>query len=504
MRKRSDQVAREFVYLQTYGKKIIEEKEPSSMKKKPSISACNHKQRLSGGTIHLTEGERQLNGLQSDILLFLTVLFQYSLGLLRREASNPFNDHRGIPSPRCLFATRAYACLPDENGNWNKVYAYDPLSHSLVLQATSKNGIPLEETVGIGLEQVDLAIAVSSDYEVFPDSYGEFKYSLGMLEVGHFLETAEQLGESLGYRCHISYFFLDEALSDLIGCTDPAKETPLSVLLFSKQSGAYRYPTVICRARDHRWIDCGQNSLYAAFHEASIVRKWEELTRFNQSEQTTPQMSAVRKIERPQEAIFRRNAGRGVFGLSAHPGEIPQENLIWVAQNAFAPYSSDTNSLEAGWLKRIEPYVAVHRVAGLDSGLYKWDSADRRLILVKPGNALPEIQQSFTYPPTSVNLLTCNLIWLLAADYPDMIVRYGARGFRVMQLELGKIAQRIGLYSSERNLFSRPVRSFREYSLEGLLNLLDSPKTVGYQILCGQNRCHDLIFDLRGEEEQNE
>jgi hypothetical protein len=147
------------------------------------------------------------------------------------------------------------------------------------------------------------------------------------------------------------------------------------------------------------------------------------------------------------------------------------------------------------WSLGLRVLVALERVDGLADGLYEYLPASDTLEVLRPGRLLMDVQDAFSYPPSSVSVATLNMAWLLCVDYPDIIRRRGPGGFREANLEMGATAQAIGVAVAAWGLFARPCRSYHEANLDPLLGLPAS-ETVGYEVLCGVSRFRDLCLDL--------
>ena len=97
----------------------------------------------------------------------------------------------------------------------------------------------------------------------------------------------------------------------------------------------------------------------------------------------------------------------------------------------------------------------------------------------------------------SYRLSAIGLFYITSLSHPPAIVgSFGARGWRLANLQLGVAAQAAGLALASDGLFARPCRSFHEYVLDEILGL-DASEVVAYELLAGVNRFTDFVFDLR-------
>ncbi|SHM06772.1 hypothetical protein [Actinacidiphila paucisporea] len=106
----------------------------------------------------------------------------------RWEPWNPHNDHRGYPSPRCVYPTDAALRLGGER------WPVDPVR--LVLEGER----PLPDPAAVGSATVELTVAPHR----LPDGYGTLRDALALLEAGHVTSCLIEAGRTAGLVGHAS------------------------------------------------------------------------------------------------------------------------------------------------------------------------------------------------------------------------------------------------------------------------------------------------------------
>ena len=443
-------------------------------------------------------------------LLQAEQLLYNALGIMRREPSNPYNDHRAFPSPRSLFPTWAFL-LPGESGE-EVPYRYNPYEHLL------------EPLVGGGdaaasrtCEDTDegFSVALAGNYGGLPPYYGSLRYTLALLEAGHCLHNLVLVASGLRLACRVRLAFEDESLRQRLCLPEKPEGWSLTAIVDFGRKARLKDPG---RTHDDDVVGSpciegsqdasldGPSDLLSRVEEATWlkghqIRAWRATGVRSPdsgpvSQDAERRDSATRGQTALAEVIYERNSGRGVAGLSARLSSVPLDTVRVAIREGLRPPPSDVAGFAASAGLRV--LVAAQRIDGLADGLYEVQHGDgASLIPVRTGGLFDEVQRAFSYPPaSSVNIALLNLAWFLVVDYPEIIERWGPRGFRLASLEMGYVAQGIACALASEGLFARPCRSYHETALDELLRLEPS-ETVGYEVLCGVNAFRDLLLDLR-------
>lgn len=502
MRVSAQQLAFAFAYDQSFAKQIKPTVEGDKPDSKVALERSNPNIHEELPPIYLTREIVHTPSDTEEATVALSTMLYYSLGLLRREGVGSYNDHRGVPSPRSLYATRAYIVLPPHHTWGEGVYLYEPMQHALMPIGLSGAWGMLEQALAEQVKGIDFAVIVANRFAVFPDTYGTFKYPLGLMEVGHYIDSSLQLGEVFGYHVEFRYSFCDQVVRQYLQIGYEEGEIPVSVLLMTRDNHEHlsRLHTRSSVESDFPVIELGEDTL-KSLDEACLINQSDRflpLFKQNISKIEENGICVLNLLNYPPSSLldrfYARNSGRGLFGISTYGAGMKRDKLEGILPLVFQTYPNDLGISSSF---AIEPYVALRKVEAMEDGLYAVDPLTKRLQLRKKGNPMGILQQGFLYPSTVCNIEALSMVWLLVIDYGQVIGQYGARGYRIAQLELGRMAQQICVAAAGEGMFVRPCRSFSEAILDPYLELGGTRKVVGYELLVGENRSKDLFFDLR-------
>jgi len=131
----------------------------------------------------------------------------------------------------------------------------------------------------------------------------------------------------------------------------------------------------------------------------------------------------------------------------------------------------------AGALYPIELYLAVHHVADLPPGLYRYRPRAHALEKIRDGDLRDDLVsgclgQSFVGE--------ANVVFIMTAVFERTARRYGLRGERYVHMEAGHISQNLYLQATSLGLGSVAVGAFRDEDLNGMLDLDSSRESCLY------------------------
>lgn len=464
----------------------------------------------------------------------LAALLYGTFGVQRLEPANVYNPHRGYPSARGRFPLHAY--LVHEHG----ALYYDPVGHGLrpVARPAAPNAAPdaasaaaPRQPPGQGLHQ-DLrqeevprgaAIALAGCFGAFPPAYGPLRYALTALEAGHALHNLVLLATALGLAPAVHLAFADQAMLARLGLPPDGSWTPLALvslgaglpeLVGLRDAAPVSTDEPAAVQAEAVQAEAVQAVERATWLAGPDVAAWHDRAGGVAAAAVSARSGAGPEPLRPArprqplppcppppprslgEVLYARNAGRATAGLCGRAVSIAA-GVLHAAAAALRSLPGDAPFLPgAPGGSGVRVLFAAERIDGLDDGIYELSPDRGDIAPLRPGRCLEAVQAGFTYPPSSTNIRSMNLVWFLAVDYPAVLERRGARGLRLANLEMGWLAQGLCLAAAAEGLFARPVRSFREPVLDDLLGL-GATEMIGYQILCGSNRFTDFLFDLR-------
>lgn len=168
-----------------------------------------------------------------------------------------------------------------------------------------------------------------------------------------------------------------------------------------------------------------------------------------------------------EEALFKRRSVREYANLPLALEDISQ--LLWAAYGITAEWGGRT-APSAGGLYPLEIYLAAGNVENLASGVYKYKPQGHELTKVKDGDVRTELSEA-ALGQTWVKEGAIDIV--IAAVYERTTQKYGDRGVRYVQMEVGHAAQNIYLQATALNLNMVTVGAFDDDRVKGVMGMLE-------------------------------
>lgn len=437
-------------------------------------------------------------------------LLAYSLGLLRRELLHHYNNHRAVPSPRCLYPSDLYLWLPGGEDLSEGLYHYLPAEHALELVRPGGRAW-LEASLGARLEGVEAVALPSLEFWRVCYRYGEFGYRLCMLEAGHLVGNLLLLGGALGWEGQVRYQFVDEWLHEALGLT--RGELCAGAVLLGR-----RLPEALDSVQSPPRppsLEPLQGRRYASEEEKAL----QQLARLWAAAQAS-HMQGPGEFRRPgppqgvgsgphrhlagveglytrslAQALYERNSGFSQNGLAPLPVPLPGRLVREALVAGLSPYRHDS-----GPLPYARPFMDIHtvalRVEGLETGIHRFHPGTGEVQLFQSGVDAFQLHKTYLVPER-VNVSAHGLVWFLSADVEAAFARWGARAYRTLLMEAGLVTQWLSVCVSTKDVFARASLSYTELPVERMLGLTGGTSSVVYQLLTGTTRMYGMRLDLR-------
>ena len=166
-----------------------------------------------------------------------------------------------------------------------------------------------------------------------------------------------------------------------------------------------------------------------------------------------------------EQLLAQRRSIRDYQTITLELAEIGQ--LLWAAQGITHLQGLRT-APSAGALYPLELYVVTGPIQGLQQGVYHYDPRHHQLIKTGDG----DLRDTLTRAALSQGWIRhASAVIVFAADYERTTEKYGKRGKRYVQIEVGHAAQNLFLQSEALGLATVVVGAFRDNELAGLLQL---------------------------------
>lgn len=121
-----------------------------------------------------------------------------------------------------------------------------------------------------------------------------------------------------------------------------------------------------------------------------------------------------------------------------------------------------------GALYPLDIYAAVHRVDGLESGIYFYDSLAHAIVEMRASSPTRELSEACIYPKA---VLTAAVTLILVAVFWRSRFKYRLRAYRNTLLEAGHAAQNALLAATSLGLGSVPFVGFFDAEVDAMLRL---------------------------------
>lgn len=166
------------------------------------------------------------------------------------------------------------------------------------------------------------------------------------------------------------------------------------------------------------------------------------------------------------------NTRRSVRQYKKEPLTIQEvSQLLWAAQGKTAGWGGKT-APSAGAIYPLTIYLAVGEVKELAPGVYRYLSDNHELEKVLSKDMRKELteaawnQEYIQNAPVSI---------IVAADYEKMIRRYGKRGVRYVDNEVGHVGQNVQLQGEALKLGSVIIGAFEDSLVRSILGIREEP-----------------------------
>ncbi|MFQ6038793.1 MAG: SagB/ThcOx family dehydrogenase, partial [Candidatus Aminicenantales bacterium] len=139
----------------------------------------------------------------------------------------------------------------------------------------------------------------------------------------------------------------------------------------------------------------------------------------------------------------------------------------------------------AGALYPVETYVVLHKVKGLDPGIYHYAVLDHHLERIKSGDfrmpvARAALDQDMAFAASAV------FVW--TAVFGRAKWKYGQRAYRYVYLDAGHIAQNLALAAVGLNLGTCQIGALYDEEVNALLEVDGVEESVVYMSVVGHPR----------------
>jgi SagB-type dehydrogenase family enzyme len=417
------------------------------------------------------------------VLAELTRLLHFTNGVTSQWGAGDGLKLRAAPSAGALYAGEIYVVAERVVGLDPGVYYYSPLHHDLV---SIRPGPRLGDVSNAlehpeAIEGAPVAILLSNIFGRYSWRYANRGYRYALIDSGHIGENLRLAARSAGL-CEVSPLrFHDGRLNALLEIDGRAEAVcALHVVGRTTDTTRVARPAERRFAERQRAAPDGLTSGGPAperYHAATQLVPVEAQRDAAAAQRgSAPAAAAPREGARPDTSVeecIRRRRSANAFA----PRPLARRALDWILEAAGChPALARASGVELA--------LAVHRVADLAPGLYRFDPSGAGLVAQRGGDLRRPLVRACADQEKAGS---CGAAFFMLARLRDAAAPAGARRYRDLLIESGAIGQRIYLAAEAAGLAARNLAAFRDDELNQLLELDGSERAaihltaVGYE-----------------------
>ncbi|PEU19229.1 MULTISPECIES: SagB/ThcOx family dehydrogenase [unclassified Bacillus (in: firmicutes)] len=356
---------------------------------------------------------------------------------------------RPVPSAGVLYPLELYVLVAENQEIPAGVYHYDVAHHSLALIREGDHFEALSTcTVNYNnLKDVDYAIIVDVFFWKNAYKYRNLSYRLHSVDAGVLLAQLQMLNTIMGFEMQTYFEFYDEEVAELLQ-VNVKEEAPYVIIGLKENS-----------KKNNENNEQVETSYFQKSKEVTLPPELEEMhsasvyRRNTMSDTLTPEKltgeytylpESIHKVENIIRVIRNRHSSfEGIRKIT-----ISQSELSTYLKAATSYFRSDISS--NGILQNTILYCSIQDVEGLKNGIYQYDIDKHRLQLVCEGDFRADLQETLTVPIVN-NIWQTSICFFVVGNYNQIFSKYGDRGYRLLNMEVGLQMQRLYLTASYLN-----------------------------------------------------
>ncbi|MCX8014585.1 MAG: SagB/ThcOx family dehydrogenase [candidate division WOR-3 bacterium] len=173
-----------------------------------------------------------------------------------------------------------------------------------------------------------------------------------------------------------------------------------------------------------------------------------------------------------EQALKQRRSVRNFKDSALTLNEVAQ--LLWAAQGQTVKWGGRTTP-SAGATYPLELYLVVGKVDGLEKGVYHYDGTKHELKKLSDQDVRNDISSAAWRQEF---IAQAPIIIIIAADYKRTTERYGQRGIRYVDNEVGHCGQNIHLQAEALGLGTVVVGAFQDSLIMNILRIKEEPRYI--------------------------
>jgi SagB-type dehydrogenase family enzyme len=338
--------------------------------------------------------------------------------------------------------------------------------------------------------------------------YNSFCYHVVTQDAGALLGCWELIARGLGKPLRRAFWFDDERLNRLLGVRT-AEESVLAVVpvpftigIGTTGPAAPARGVLVDRPSFERSAQTLTFEQVQQVHTAVLADPHErpDAAQLQRLVPRVPADDAGIALPEPLEERMGRDAGevmrirRTSFGsfVGSRPLGLDELGTVLAGTMSGQDYVSDSNPAGAGLTGL---YVLANRVTGLPSGTYRYDRGGHRLQVVQERRLAEYLQRS--YYLSNYNLDQAGAVLAISGRWESTLRTCGSRGYRVLNAEVGALAQTAYVASAALGVGCGVVLGFDNIAIDEAVGLDGTDERTFLFVLLGHERGDRADFEYQ-------
>jgi SagB-type dehydrogenase family enzyme len=460
-------------------------------------------------------------------------------GLLRRRVTinwNPDNHlqpryvnaiySRGTASGGGLYPTEIYWASGQSGPLVAGVYHYDTANHALARLQTGDISKRLREALfqHPAAQATDQFLLITLNFWKNAFKYANFSYHVVTQDLGALLGSLRLLAAGFGSDLQYLFWFQDQAVNDLLGL-DTLAESVFAVVPLPMNALAVQRPARSFFASTISALDASARTVPFSLREKQSYQRSQTVLRFPLVEDV--HRSALIESETCPPAMDAYKAGYESYRTSGERLTLPQPDLSHLQndlasifqkrQSSFGRFSNarQLSAAELGTLlycaASVRSYLAdlkqpdgaphftrlmvfVNHIQHIKTGIYAYDPISHSLWTVQEGSYTDFLQNQYFL--LNYNMEQVGAVVMVLGKLGPMLEVYGNRGYRILNAEVGMVAQGLYMATTAVSCGCGAILGFNNLEFNRVLGLEGTDERTILALLIGHQRQGFAGFDL--------
>lgn len=436
----------------------------------------------------------------------LTQYSQMALNPQEKAVSYTQSLRRFVPSGGALYPNELYVYLSLDDAP-KGLYHYDAAHHRLLLlregnydsylSRSLKNHCPISDCF--------CTVFVSTLFWKNFYKYNNFSYRLQGLDAGVIIGQTLEVANRMGFSSTVCYQFLDRSINHLLGLSEQEESVYAVIPLSANPSfhNVNREEVIVsssdlCQevpplkhdtySRSKRIIDY---PMLIKLNEAAKFETTQSFVKLKEKNRVKGSLGSemmllpfTKYLSYDFTSICRERHSPDIDFIMEKVSQIQLSSLFKEIYSFL--YRNDLDDAYGKIETRVSLYTSLYNVEGVPNGAYSYDSGAHGLQKITLGDYRQFIQDGLTMP--TVNMYQVPICIHIVGDKDHLKEKLGYRGYRIQQMEVGILVQRLLLVSSALGMGGHPLLGFNAGQCDELYGINSQGKTSLIQIPVGHYR----------------